>query len=196
MLAATTLTSGPSAEAATRAHVLPLVGAISYARTHHDYPAADIFPARGCGAQVVSPVAGRIVQIRRVDRWAKATDNPAWRGGKTIAIVGNDGVRYYLAHLGSIDAGIRQGLRVVPGQHLAKVGHTGRAGACHLHFALSIPCPKPEWSVRRGVVWPQPFLDAWKAGKDLGPAATLKAWSAAHPGACATASTMAHAGEA
>jgi hypothetical protein len=27
-----------------------------------------------------------------------------------------------------------------------------------------------DWEIRRGVIAPWPFLDAWKAGKDLSPA--------------------------
>jgi len=177
-------------------HVPPITGPISYARTHHDYPAADIFPAGRCGATVVSPVAGKVVQVRRTDRWQAATDNPAWRGGKTIAIRGADGVRSYLAHLASINAEVVVGKKVSPGQPVAKVGRTGRAGACHLHFALSIPCPRLEWSVRRGVIWPQVYLDAWSRGRDLSPAPALTSWKLVHPGACRAAAAEAHAGEA
>ncbi len=42
---------------------------ISYAHAHHDYPASDIFATTGCGTTLVSPVNGRILEVRRTDGW-------------------------------------------------------------------------------------------------------------------------------
>ena len=176
-------------------YVLPVAGA-SYGRSHHDYPAADLFPAAGCGATVMAPTAGTVSQIRRVDRWQASTDNPALRGGKTIALKGTDGVRYYFAHLSAIGSNIVVGTKVVPGQPIGKVGRTGRAAVCHLHFALSIPCPRLEWEVRRGVIWPQSYLDAWRIHEDLSPAIQLTHWARNHSSACETAEAAPHASEA
>ena len=164
-----------------------------YAHEHHDYPATDIFV--GCGAIIVSPVNGRVLESRRTDGWTKSVDNPATRGGKSVAILGDDGVRYYFAHFDSIDTGIEPGVHVSIGDHLGLMGRTGRAGACHLHFAISPPCPAKEWAVRRGVIWPWPYLDAWRTGKQLSPAAEIAAWSPAHPTACADAMTDPNAAE-
>ncbi len=158
----------------------------SYAREHHDYPASDIFTG-GCGTTVVAPVSGTLLEVRTENQWTKEVDNPATRGGKSISILGDDGVRYYLAHFEAIDDGINPGNRVAIGDHLGQLGMTGRAGACHLHFALSPPCPGKEWAVRRGVIWPWPYLDAWRDGRQSSPVDEVEQWSAAHPDACAEA---------
>ncbi|MFT3853225.1 MAG: M23 family metallopeptidase [Ilumatobacteraceae bacterium] len=190
---ATTTTTTTAATTTTRPTTTPYVVPveagvhISYARTHHDYPASDIFASPGCGTTLVSPVNGRVLQARRVDTWTREENDPATRGGLTVAILGDDGVRYYLAHMQSIDDGIEPGAEVTAGQRLGELGDTGDASACHLHFGISPPCPGPEWSVRRGVIWPWPYLDAWRAGEQRSPALEIFAWSTEHPDACAAA---------
>lgn len=169
--------------AITSAHAFPVVGRVSFAATHAQYPATDIMAA--CGLTVVAPVTGRLLQVNRVNRWKRTVDDPATRGGRYLAILGDDGVRYYMAHLSTIRPGLRAGVRVRVGQHLATVGRTGRAGACHLHFALSPPCRTAgEWWVRRGVVSPYRFLRAWQRGTELSPVSTVRAWQRHHPRAC------------
>ena len=182
--------------AAGLTHRVPLGDGVhfSYGHEHHDYPASDIF-AR-CGSSVVAPVNGTLLEVRTTDGWDPNVDNPATRGGKSIALLGDDGVRYYFAHLSAIDDGIVPEATVTIGQELGQVGQTGRASACHLHFALSPTCGGKEWKVRRGVIWPWRYLDAWKAGDDLGPIDEIKAWSQAHPDACADALAEPTAGDA
>ena len=155
--------------------------------THHDYPATDVF--LGCGADVFSPVRGTVSHVRRVDAWDPSVDDPATRGGRSVAVVGDDGVRYYFAHFASIEPGIEVGDRVVDGRRLGAIGASGRASGCHLHVGISPPCPQEEWSVRRGVVWPYPYLDDWRAGGRRSPAPEVRAWAEAHPDACAVAAT-------
>ena len=41
--------------------------------------------------------------------------------------------------------------------------------------------------MRRGVVWPYRYLDAWKTGTQLSPIDEVAAWLNAHPDACALA---------
>ena len=41
--------------------------------------------------------------------------------------------------------------------------------------------------MRRGVVWPHPYLDAWRRGEQLSPAEEIAWWAAANPDACAEA---------
>jgi len=135
----------------------------------------------------VAPVDGTLLEVRRDNTYDPAVDNPATRGGRSIAILGDDGVRYYMAHFESIDAGLEPGDRVVIGDHLGHMGQTGRASACHLHFAISPPCPGKEWSVRRGVIWPYPYLDAWRNGEQRSPVDEVAAWVAANPDACVQA---------
>lgn len=171
----------------TTKYVVPVadVAAAGWGTTHSAYPATDVFLA--CGSGLVSPVNGTLLEVRRVDGWSAAVDNPATRGGRSISIRGDDGVRYYMAHFDTIDDTLEPGVRVTAGQALGTMGTTGRSSACHLHFGISPECPGSEWSVRRGAVWPYPYLDAWSRGEQLSPVDEVTAWSAAHPDACALA---------
>lgn len=153
--------------------------------THSGYQATDIFA--GCGAVIVSPVNGVLLEVRTIDGWDPAIDNPATRGGRSISILGDDGVRYYMAHFEEVEAALAPGDRVALGDRLGTVGRTGRASACHIHFALSPTCPGKEWSVRRGVIWPYPYLDAWKRGEVLSPVEEIRSWLAVNPDGCAIA---------
>jgi murein DD-endopeptidase MepM/ murein hydrolase activator NlpD len=155
--------------------------------SHHDYPAADIFASSGCGTPLVSPVDGRVLEVRTVNLYDPVVDNPALRGGKYVSILGADGVRYYLAHLDTVAGGLAPGQKIGVGAVVGTMGRTGRAGACHVHLGISPPCPGKEWAVRRGVVWPQPYLDAWRRGGTASPAAEVEAWARANPDACAAA---------
>lgn len=153
-----------------------------YQGTHSGYPATDVFAS--CGAPIVAPVHGVIHDLRRSDPWDPASDDPYARGGKFISILGDDSVRYYLAHFEAIEQQLQIGSRVVPGQKLGEVGTTGRSSACHLHFAISPLCPNDEWWVRRGVIWPYSYFDAWRSGQQLSPVSELETWSAANPNRC------------
>ncbi len=182
----------PSPASATAAgpvrHVFPAAGKpASYGTDHHDYPATDIFAA--CGSAAVSPVDGVIVHWRADDPYEAAADNPAYRGGRSAAVLGDDGVRYYLSHFESVEPGLGVGSRVDAGDRLGTVGRSGNAAAvdCHIHFGLSPDCPAREWSVRRGVIWPAPYLDDWRNARNTSPADEIRAWAAAHPTACADA---------
>jgi murein DD-endopeptidase MepM/ murein hydrolase activator NlpD len=176
-------------------HVFPVLGKASYAHHHHDYPASDIIAS--CGLTAVAPVDGVIVHWRPDDDYRPQTDNPALRGGRSLAVLGDDGVRYYMAHFQSLDKGdLGVGARVSAGQPLAVVGRSGDAGACHVHFGLSPNCPAPEWSVRRGVIWPWPYLDDWRAGINTSPTGEVDDWTEHHPAACDEAGAAPHAGEA
>jgi murein DD-endopeptidase MepM/ murein hydrolase activator NlpD len=181
-------TTGPPAttSSATRAaptparHRFPVAGCrVSYAHVHHDYPATDIMAARGC--RFVSPVDGRVDEVSRVDRWDGSTDRGADRGGRSVSVVGVDGVRYYGSHLEWVAPGIAPGVPVRAGQLLGRVGNSGsaRGGPTHLHFGLSWPSRPGVWWLRRGVLYPWPYLDAWRAGRNLSPARAIRAARAA-----------------
>jgi len=170
------------------------VAAAGWGTTHSGYSATDIF--LGCGADIVSPVNGELLEVRRVDGWDAAVDNPATRGGRSIAVLGDDGVRYYMAHFETIVEGLEPGVRVSVGQLLGTMGTTGRSSACHVHVAFSPPCPGKEWSVRRGVIWPYPYLDDWENGGQRSPVEEIDAWVAANPNACADAMADPFAGDA
>ena len=102
--------------------------------------------------------------ISYTDLWDPAVNDPATRGGLSIAIIGNDGVRYYGAHLSAIELGIAVGLRVSMGQPLGYVGTSGNALGLspHLHFGISHPTTPDDWFVKRGEVDPYLFLIDWK----------------------------------
>jgi peptidoglycan LD-endopeptidase LytH len=167
-------------------YVFPIrpASAASYGRAHHDYPATDIFAA--CGTAVVAPTVGRIDEVSRTDTWDPAVNDGATRGGLSVSLVGDDGVRYYGSHLASIHPEIQPGVRVQAGQPLGTVGRTGsaRSTPCHLHFGISPPCGHGDWQVRRGVVAPWPYLDAWQTGEHLSAVDAVRAWREANATAC------------
>jgi murein DD-endopeptidase MepM/ murein hydrolase activator NlpD len=164
--------------------------AVSWGRTHHDYPAIDVF---GCGATVVSPTNGTVVQVRDFDPWDPSVNAGSTRGGKYVAILGVDGVRYYFAHLDGLV--VHEGQAVQPGDPLGPMGQTGdaRNSVCHTHFGISWPCPQNEWKVRRGKVWPMDYLAAWRHGEQRSPATAVEWTHAAEPDACADAIAQADA---
>ncbi|TCO46352.1 peptidase M23-like protein [Kribbella antiqua] len=118
---------------------------------------------------------GRVDEVTTVDRWNPKTNIGRDRGGLAVSVVGVDGVRYYGSHLSAITTGIKPGLQVRAGQRLGLTGNTGSARVTppHLHFGISWPTPANHWWIRRGTVPPQPFLTAWRNGRQLSPAPTV-----------------------
>jgi murein DD-endopeptidase MepM/ murein hydrolase activator NlpD len=171
-----TPTTSTTRAAAPVRYRFPVAGCrAQYGNSHHDYPAADMFTGRGCA--FVAPVAGRVDEVTRTDTWSQATDKGADRGGRSVSLVGVDGVRYYGSHLEAIAAGIASGTDVRAGQVLGRVGNSGsaRVTAVHLHFGISWPTRPGIWWVRRGMVPPAPYLDAWRAGERLSPVRAVRA---------------------
>jgi murein DD-endopeptidase MepM/ murein hydrolase activator NlpD len=163
----------PLGPQATR-YVFPIQGcSASYGRSHHDYPATDVFAARGC--RVVSPVTGTVEEVSTVDRWDPDTNLGADRGGLSFSVVGVDGVRYYGSPQSTVV--VRTGQQVRAGQKVGTVGNTGSARgiATHLHFGISWPTRHGVWWVRRGEVYPWRYLDSWKTGGSRSPAAAVAA---------------------
>jgi murein DD-endopeptidase MepM/ murein hydrolase activator NlpD len=150
-----------------------------YGHAHHDYPAADMFTGRGCA--FVAPVDGRVDEVTVTDRWSSSSDRGADRGGRSVSLVGVDGVRYYGSHLGAVAPGVAPGVRVRAGRLLGRAGDSGSANGTpvHLHFGISWPTRPGIWWVRRGVVAPWPYLDSWRAGGDLSPARAVRTARAA-----------------
>jgi len=161
---------------AAPSYTFPISGcAYTYAHAHHNYPATDILTRIGCS--FVAPTAGTIDEVNRIDRFSWKTNKGADRGGLSISMIGDDGVRYYGSHLSAIAPNVVPGLKVSAGDLIGKTGNSGDAKGTtpHLHFGISWPTPsgKNIWWVRRGELYPWPFLDAWKAGKDLSPASSV-----------------------
>ncbi len=152
-------------------YVFPISGcAVTYARSHHNYPATDILTKKGC--KFVAPTSGVVDEVNHVDKFSWKTNLGADRGGLSISILGDDGVRYYGSHLSKIPANMVPGFRVNVGDVIGYVGNSGDAKglATHLHFGISWPTPSGIWWVRRGELYPWKYLDAWKIGKDVSPA--------------------------
>ncbi|MDQ6740541.1 MAG: M23 family metallopeptidase [Actinomycetota bacterium] len=152
-------------------YVFPVqpLGVTNYGPYHHDYPATDIFCP--VGSRFVAPTSGVADYVSLVDSWVQATDDPATRGGLSVALIGDDGVRYYGSHLSAVESGIRPGVRVAAGQLLGLTGKTGdaRLTAAHLHFGISHPTTPTDWRVRRGEISPYPYLRAWESGVQTAP---------------------------
>ncbi|NIK55623.1 hypothetical protein BJY22_001340 [Kribbella shirazensis] len=166
--------STPARPATVHQYVFPVSGCRADAsQSHHDYPASDIFADVGC--LFVSPVDGRVDEVTRVDSWDPNTNRGADRGGLSVSVLGADGVRYYGSHLSSIQPGIAPGVIVRAGQPLGRTGNTGsaRRTAPHLHFGISWPTGPNAWWIRRGAVAPQQFLNSWRHGGQLSPAALV-----------------------
>lgn len=140
-----------------------------YGKYHHDYPATDIQTKKGCA--FVAPISGVVDEVVYKDIWKGKTNIGQDRGGLSVSMIGSDGVRYYGSHLAKVETGIATGIAVVAGQKLGEVGSTGsaRGTAPHLHFGISWPTEKGVWWVKRGMLSPWKYLEAWKAGKDLSP---------------------------
>ena len=174
--------------AAAPIYTFPVSGCtVTYSKYHHDYPAADIFGKKGCA--FVAPTAGVVDEVNAVDRWSGKTNLGPDRGGLSISIVGDDGVRYYGSHLSKIEAKIIPGYRVATGEKLGEIGSTGsaRGTKAHLHFGISYPTEKGIWWIRRGVglekgkTSPWKYLQAWQVGKDLKPKVLIPAVIPAEP---------------
>ena len=157
---------------------------VSWPDDHLSYPAVDV---EGCYARVHAPVAGVITEVRRRDKWDPLVDEPGTRGGLTITMHGDDTVRYYFSHLGRIK--VRKGQRVEAGHWIGVIGSSGNARVtrCHLHLGMSRICDLKETALQRGEIWPQKYLEAWKAGQQLSPRQEKNRIIKLSPNACTNA---------
>jgi len=154
-------------------YAFPINGCVvTYAHSHHDYPATDILGKKGCA--FVAVTSGVVDEVNRIDKYNYKTNKGADRGGLYVSIIGDDGVRYYGSHLMKVADGIEPGVRVAAGDLLGKLGDSGDAKgtAPHVHFGISWPTSVEAgaWWVRRGELYPWSYLDKWKAGTDSSPA--------------------------
>jgi murein DD-endopeptidase MepM/ murein hydrolase activator NlpD len=141
---------------------------------HHDYPAADIKARMGCA--FVAPIGGVVQDVSRKDLWSGNTNLGKDRGGLSVSIIGDDGVRYYGSHLSKVEKGIEPGMRVEIGQKLGEIGRTGSARGIprpHLHFGISYQTEPGDWEIRRGAIKPWKYLESWKKGENLSPVAEV-----------------------
>ncbi|MFG1943763.1 M23 family metallopeptidase [Nonomuraea sp. NPDC048826] len=137
---------------------------VTYQRKLLVLPKTTIWAKRGCA--FVAPVDGVVDEVNTVNQWVPSTDVGAHREGRFVTIVGVDGVRYLGGHLDSVAEGIRPGVRVKAGRELGRVGTSGNARdtGSNLYFAISWKTGPGLWWVRRGMVEPWDYLDAWQSG--------------------------------
>lgn len=165
-------TPAPARPTETRAvrYVFPLKAKrYQISPSHHDYPASDI--TCPIGSEFLAVTDGVVDFVSAEDVYRPATDRPEDRGGLSVAIVGEDGVRYYGSHLSAVAEGIAPGVRVAAGQRLGLTGDSGNARGTdpHLHFGISRPSTPDDWQARRGQIWPQRYLRAWARGEQVTP---------------------------
>ena len=154
---------------------------VTYPKDHLNYPAVDV---EGCYARVLAPTAGFISQLHRLDKWTPENDSPGTRGGLTITVQGDDGVRYFFSHLGRIK--VLKNQRVAAGDWIGVMGSSGNARVtrCHTHFGMSRVCPLAEVYLLQGEIWPQKYLNAWKQGQQLSPRKEIKKLEKTDPLGC------------
>jgi murein DD-endopeptidase MepM/ murein hydrolase activator NlpD len=137
--------AGPPLDA-TR-YVFPMTPPGDYVNGHHDYPANDIFTS--IGTPVVACVRAEVLRTSPVE---------TGKGGITVTLRGEDGWRYYYAHLAVLDPAIRPGVVVEAGTRLGLSGNTGNARTTepHLHFGIS------KTGSVAGEINPYPYLRLWE----------------------------------
>ncbi len=135
---------------ATR-YVFPMTPPGHYVNGHHDYPANDIFTA--IGTPVVACVRAEVLTTSPVE---------TGKGGITVTLRGEDGWRYYYAHLALLDPSIRPGAVVEAGARLGLSGNTGNARTTepHLHLGIS------RTGSVAGEINPYPYLRLWEGRRD------------------------------
>ncbi|MEV0969246.1 M23 family metallopeptidase [Microtetraspora glauca] len=146
-------------------YAFPVKGCrVSYARQLLVLPKTTIWAGKGC--TFVSPTDGVVREVNVQNRWLPSTDRGQDREGRFVTVVGEDGVLYLGGHLDSIEPGVRPGDKVKAGQPLGRLGNSGNARdtASNLYFAISWPAAPEHWWIRRGMVEPWDYLDAWYNG--------------------------------
>lgn len=86
----------------------------------------DIFP--GWGNYVYAVADGKLT--------SRIWDGAGRNAGNAWSLTGDDGTRYFYAHLSDFAPGLQVGSSVRAGQIIGWVGTTGNASAAHLHFEI------------------------------------------------------------
>jgi murein DD-endopeptidase MepM/ murein hydrolase activator NlpD len=147
----------PSTKAATPGGgaptAFPIKGAYDYGTYVNtfgggrNHQGQDVFAK--CGTPLVAGLGGRVTIVK----WQDAA-------GNYVVIKADDGTSQAYMHLQK-PAPVSRGQRVEAGQPIGRVGDTGRATGCHLHFEL---WTAPGW---------------YEGGKAIDPLPTLKRWARA-----------------
>ena len=116
---------------------------------------ADVRPSFGdprdggsrshAGIDIAAP-HGTPVRPAAVGTVWRADGSP--NAGLAVTVIGEDGVRYFYAHLDAVAEGIERGARVGVDTVIGYVGNTGNAAATapHLHFEVALPAKGGERS--------------------------------------------------
>ena len=149
----------PAPKAATPAEpgafAFPVRGAYDYgtdvnrfgAPSGRGHKGQDVFAK--CGTPLVAALNGKVTMAK----WHDAA-------GNYVVIEADDGTSQAYMHMQSAPT-VTRGQRVKAGQPLGRVGETGRASGCHLHFEL---WTAPGW---------------YQGGQPTDPLPTLKRWARA-----------------
>jgi len=113
-----------------------------------DHKGQDIFAK--CGTPIVAALSGEVTLAKFHDR-----------AGNYAVIKADDGTSQAYMHMQSPASVVRR-QRVVAGQALGRVGDTGRASGCHLHFEL---WTAPGW---------------YEGGRPVDPLSALQGWAPAN----------------
>jgi murein DD-endopeptidase MepM/ murein hydrolase activator NlpD len=128
-------------------YVFPLRGVGEYGPFHHDYPATDVFAP--IGTPVLACVRAQVLRLSRSD---------IGKGGLSVTLRGEDGWRYYYAHLSALVPQLQPGQVVEAGAVLGLSGDTGSAHGTdpHLHLGIS------REGNAQGQLSPYPYLQIWR----------------------------------
>jgi murein DD-endopeptidase MepM/ murein hydrolase activator NlpD len=133
------------------AFTFPLRGHHSYGdpfgvpRPGHTHQGQDVIAS--CGTQIVAARGGRV----------KASSYQAAAGNYVVIDGAGTGYDFLYAHLREASKH-KVGDHVYTGQQIGRVGETGDAVGCHLHFEMWTP---PGWYTGGHPFDPAPFLKAW-----------------------------------
>ncbi|GLW08657.1 hypothetical protein Misp01_37870 [Microtetraspora sp. NBRC 13810] len=155
----------PPPKVSDYSYVFPVKGCkAKYARKLLVTPKTTIWANRGCA--FVSPVNGTVDEVAADDTWNPDLDLGPTREGRFVSVIGEDGVRYLGGHLDSVAEDLKPGAKVRAGQTLGEIGNSGnsRDTATNLYFSISWKADPSLWWVRRGMVKPWDYLDAWRDG--------------------------------
>lgn len=130
--------------------VFPLAGRFSWGTFENAFGGGRSHEGQdllaGCGEPVVAAMSGRV------------TENEfEGAAGNLLVVRVASGENYAYMHL-QAPAGPKVGERVSAGEPVGRVGQTGRASTCHLHFEW---WTAPGWYKGGAAVDPAPVLRSW-----------------------------------
>ena len=142
------------AHAGATAPIFPVRGAHDFGTAENRFGGArehggqDVLAA--CGEPVVTALGGRVTDVK----WEGAAGNYA-------VVRAASGTSQVYMHLRELPQR-RPGARIAAGARIGRVGRTGDASTCHLHFEL---WTAPGWYAGGRAIDPLPTLRRWDAAR-------------------------------